>query len=147
MNWFKHILSRPWLTMVSKHLHTIMGKPYFKVIVFQTGKVGTVAIDAHYNIHFIYALDAVYAQAGSDYYDPSLEDQGKVAIYLYDTTGNIAENYMPPEQLIVDEDDIAADVPVMGFRGGEEVRTVVDLAEHPNSPAASRTSPLDVKMG
>jgi len=147
MNWFRQFIARPWFTIISMAVHTVMGKPYFKVFIFQTDKVGNVAIDAHYNVHFVYSLDAIYAQAGSDYYDPTLDEQGKVAIYLYDTVGNIAENYMPPEQLIVDEDDIAADVPVMGFRGGEEVRTIVDLAEHPNSPAARRTSPLDVKMG
>ena len=122
----------------------MLGKPYFKVIMFQTDKVGNVAIDAHYNIHFIYALDAAYAKAGSDYYDPSLEQQEKVAIYMYDTTGNIAEKYMPPEELILGEDDIAADVPGMAFRGGEEVRQVIDLADHPNN---KNGSPLDVKMG
>jgi hypothetical protein len=72
----------------------------------------------------------------------NLEDQAKVAIYAYDTIGNIADKYMPLEELIYDESDIAADVPAMGSRGGEEVRQVVDLADRPQS-----TSPLDVKMG
>ena len=106
MNWLKQFISRPWLTILALQAHTLFGKPYFKVLIFQTDTVGNVGIDAHYNLHFIYELDAAYAQAGSDYYDPSIDKQGKIAIYLYDTTGNIAEKYMPPEQLLVAEDDI-----------------------------------------
>jgi hypothetical protein len=124
------------------NVYTMLGKPYFKVFIFQTDRVGNVAIDAHYNIHFIYELDGVYAMAKSDYYDRNLEQQAKVSIYLYDTLGNIAENYMPPEELMFDENDIGADVPAMGFRGGDEVRQVVDLADR-----SSSNSPLDVKMG
>ncbi len=145
--WFKQFIARPWFTILSLHLHTLFGQPYFKVLIFQTDKVGNVAIDTHYNYHFLYSLDAIYKQAGSDYYDQSLEEQGKIAIYLYDTIGNIAENYMPLEELIVDEDDIAADVPAMGFRGGEEVRQVVDLADNPQANPQANKNPLDVKMG
>jgi hypothetical protein len=123
------------------NLYTMLGKPYYKLYMFRTDR-GDTAIDAHFNIHFIYELDNIYAQAGSDYYDVNLEDQAKVAIYAYDTIGNIADKYMPLEELIYDESDIAADVPAMGSRGGEEVRQVVDLADRPQS-----TSPLDVKMG
>lgn len=125
----------------------MLGKPYFKVLIFQTDKVGNVAIDTYYNVHFLYALDAIYKQAGSDYYDASIEEQGKIAIYLYDTIGNIAENYMPAEQLIVDEEDIGADVPAMFNMGGEEVRQVVDLAENPQANPEANRNPLDVKMG
>lgn len=144
MNWFRRFIARPWFTIIALNLYTLLGKPYFKVFIFQTDAVGNVGIDAHYNIHFIYELDAAYAKAGSDYYDASLAQQEKVAIYLYDTTGNIAEKYMPPEELILGEDDIGADIPGMAFRGGEEVRQVVDLAEHPGN---KRASSLDVKMG
>jgi len=144
MNWLKSIIARPWLTILSLNLHTMFGKPYFKVIMFHNKEIGQVAIDAHYNVHFLYQLDAAYARAGSDYYEPGLEEQAKIAIYMYDTAGGIAENYMPPEELILGDDDIAPDVPGMAFRGGEEVRQVVDLADHPgNNPKSS----LDVKMG
>lgn len=142
MNWFRKFITRPWLTIMMMAIYTMLGKPYFKVFIFQTDKTGNVAIDAHYNIHFIYELDGVYAMAESDYYDKNLEQQAKVSIYLYDTLGNIAENYMPPEELILGEDDIGADVPAMAFRGGEEVRQVVDLADR-----SAPTSSLDVKMG
>ena len=145
--WFKQFIARPWLTIMSLHLHTLFGQPYFKVLIFQTDRVGNVAIDTHYNYHFLYSLDGIYKQAGSDYYDPSMEEQGKIAIYLYDTIGNIAENYMPLEELVVDENDIGADVPAMGFRGGEEVRQVVDLADNPQANPQPNPNPLDVKMG
>ncbi|GAF83345.1 unnamed protein product [marine sediment metagenome] len=141
MNWFKRFIARPWLTICMMGLYTMFGKPYFKVFIFQIER-GNVAIDAHYNVHFIYELDSVYAQAESDYYDPNLEQQAKVAIYLYDTLGNIAENYMPAQEIVFEEEDIGADVPPLAFRGGEEVRQVVDLADR-NGPV----SPLDVKMG
>lgn len=145
--WLKQFIARPWFTILSLHTHTMLGKPYFKVLIFQTDKVGNVAIDTYYNVHFLYALDAIYKQAGSDYYDPSIEEQGKIAIYLYDTIGNIAENYMPAEQLILDEEDIGADVPAMAYRGGEEVRQVVDLADNPQANPQARANPLDVEMG
>lgn len=141
MNWFRQFIARPWLAIIALNIHTVLGKPYFKMIIFRTGR-GDTAIDAHFNIHFIYELDNAYAMAGSEYYDSNFEDQAKVAIYMYDTIGNIAEKYMPLEELVLDEDDIAADVPPMAFRGGEEVRQVVDLADR-----EQQTSPLDVKMG
>ncbi len=122
-------------------LHTVRGKPYFKVFIWRT-EAGQTAIDAHHNIHFIYELDRTYAAAGSDYYDANLEDQAKVAIYLYDTLGNIAENYMPVEQISLGEDDIGADVPALGWRGGEAVKQTIDLADNPVSG-----SRLDVEMG
>ena len=142
MNWFKRFFARPWLTLITMTVYTMLGKPYFKVFIFQTDKVGNVAIDSHYNIHFIYELDNVYALAESDYYDKNLEQQAKVAIYLYDTLGTIAERYMPVEELVLGDDDIGADVPPLAFRGGEEVRQVVDLADR-----SGPLSPLDVKMG
>jgi hypothetical protein len=142
MNWLKRFIARPWMTIVMMTIYTMLGKPYFKVFIFQTDKVGNVAIDSHYNIHFIYELDSVYALAESDYYDKNLEQQAKVAIYLYDTLGNIAEQYMPAEELILGDDDIGADVPALAFRGGEEVKQVVDLADR-----SGPRSPLDVKMG
>ena len=141
MSWFRRFLARPWWTMLKLTLYTMMGKPYFKTFIWRT-EGGQSAIDAHHNVHFIYELDRMYAAAGSDYYNQNMDDQAKVAIYLYDTLGNIAENYMPPEQVVVGEDDIGADVPPLAFRGGEEVRQVVDLAEQPN--AGNR---LDVEMG
>jgi len=142
MIWLKRFITRPWITIAMLTIYTMLGKSYFKVFIFQTDKVGNVAIDTHYNIHFIYELDNVYAMAESDYYDKNLEQQAKVAIYLYDTLGNIAEQYMPAEELMLGEDDIGADVPPLAFRGGEEVRQVVDLADR-----SGPTSPLDVKMG
>lgn len=147
MTWFKQFIARPWFTIMSLHIHTLFGQPYFKVLIFQTDRPGNVAIDTHYNYHFLYSLDAIYKQAGSDYYDPSMEEQGKIAIYLYDTVGNIAENYMPPEELEVDENDIGADVPAMFNMGGEEVRQVVDLAKNPQANPEANRNPLDVKMG
>lgn len=142
MNWFRRFIARPWWTLLKLQIFTMLGKPYFKVFVFQTDKVGNVGIDAHYNVHFIYELDRIYKAADSDYYSPELDQQAKVSIYLYDTFGNIAENYIPVEQVTIGEDDIGANVPAMGWRGGEEVKQTVDLA---NRPAGS--SKLDVEMG
>lgn len=142
MKWFRRFIARPWWTLLKLHASTLLGKPYFKVFVFQTDEIGNVGIDAHYNIHFIYDLDRAYRAANSDHYDENLDDQAKVAIYLYDTFGNIAENYMPMEQVTLGEDDIGADVPAMAWRGGESVTQTVDL--NPNSPSGSR---LDVEMG
>lgn len=142
MMWFKRFIARPWWTMLAMAIYTMLGKPYFKVFIFQTDKVGNVAIDTHFNVHFIYQLDRTYRAAGAEHYDENLEDQAKVAIYLYDTIGNIAENYMPPEEVVIGEEDIGADVPPMAFRGGEEVRQVVDLADQPGTG-----SRLDIEMG
>ena len=122
-------------------IYTALGKPYFKVIMWRTAE-GQMAIDAHHNIHFIYELDRIYKAAQSDYYDDSLDDQAKLAIYLYDTLGNIAEQYMPVEQLVSELEDIGADVPALAFRGGEEVRQVVDLADQP-----AQGGRLDIQMG
>jgi len=145
MNWLKQFLARPWASIIALKYYTLFGMPYYKMIIFRIGR-GECGVDAHYNIHFIYELDNAYAQAESDYYNANLEDQAKVAIYMYHTVGNIAEKYMPLEELVVDGHDIETDVPPMAFRdGGEPVTTVVDLAEHPGNIAAK--SPLDVKMG
>ena len=140
MLWFRRFVARPWWTIVKLHLSTFMGRPYFKVFIFQTDKIGNVGIDAHYNIHFLYALDAAYEEAGSDIYSRGMDEQAKVSIYLYDTIGSIAENYMPAPEIDLGEDDIGADIPAMGFRGGEEVRQVVDLAN-------TNDSHLDIQMG
>ena len=50
MTWLKRFIARPWITIVMMTIYTMLGKPYFKVFIFQTDRVGNVAIDSHYNI-------------------------------------------------------------------------------------------------
>ncbi len=145
MNWLKQFLARPWASIIALKYYTLFGMPYYKMIIFRIGR-GECGVDAHFNIHFIYELDNAYAQADSDYYDANLEDEAKVAIYMYDTVGNIAEKYMPLEELVVDGNDIDTDVPPMAFRdGGESATTVVDLANRSGNTKSG--SSLDVEMG
>ena len=144
--WLKTTIARPWWTMLKKNLATLFGRPYFKVFIFEAGGIGKVGIDAHYNIHFLYRLDAAYEAAGSDIYERSMDEQAKISIYLYDTLGGIAENYAPmPDISSITGDDIGADVPPLAFRGGEEVRQVVDLAQPQTQD--ERPTNLDIQMG
>jgi hypothetical protein len=142
MLWLKRFVTRPWWTMLKLQLFTVFGKPYFKVFVYRT-EPGHVAIDAHHNVHFLYELDRLYRAAGSDYYTDDLDEQAKISIYLYDSFGNIAENYIPVDQVGMGDDDIGADVPPMAWRGGEEVKQTVDLANR----MSGSSSTLGVKMG
>lgn len=138
----RFVYQKPWWTITKRHLATLMGKPYFKVTIFETGR-GQVGIDAQYNIHFIYQLDGIYSAAGATHYNRDMEEQAKIAIYLYDSIGQIAENYMPlPTAEQIEGMDLDDGVPPMALNGGEEVRQVVDLANNPGT-----TSRLDVEMG
>jgi hypothetical protein len=141
INWIRTTLARPWWTIFKMNIATFRGKPYFKVFIFQTDKIGNVGIDAHYNIHFLYQLDSAYEIAGSDVYNRGLDEQAKISIYLYDTIGGIAENYIPPPETEYVDDDIGADVPAMAYRGGEEVKQVIDLGK------PKRADEFDIQRG
>ena len=134
MRAIKAFLTRPWLTILSLHIHTLFGKPYFKVFFVRADGNGGVGVDAHHNIHFIYELDNYYARAGAEHYDRNMEEQAKVSIYLYDTMTNLAEHYLPLDQEVQDViDEMNEDAPPLAFRGGEEIRQVVDLANEGGS--------------
>lgn len=133
--------ARPWWTMFKMSIASMLGKPYLKVFLFRT-RDGSMGIDAHYNIHFLYDLDNRYERAGAEHYDRNLEDQAKVAIYLYDNLASIAENYMPQPDLQDLLEEMGEDAPPLAFRGGEAVRQVVDLGK----PGGGKST-LDVEMG
>lgn len=121
------VYQKPWLTILIKNLYTFVGKPYFKVSVFHHKEIGLVGVDAQYNIHFLYLLDSAYDAAGVEYYNRGLSEEAKVAIYLYDTMGSIADNYMPMPsglQEIMDDDDIP---PMRMQDEADTIRQVVDL--------------------
>lgn len=111
-----------------KHVYTALGRPYFHTTISHGKERGSVTVDAQFNNIFIYEMERTYRLKGEDKILNSLaEDNEKVAVYLYDVIANIAENYLPSEHAPME--DIGADVPAMGFRGGEEVRQVVDLGK------------------
>jgi hypothetical protein len=143
MHWLRQIVFRPWWTMTKLHLSTMFGKPYLKVFIFQTDRVGNVGIDAHFNIHFIYELDNAYELVKATHYDKHLDDNAKVAIYLSDNLGQIADQYLPVDSEVQDliDESLAGNIPPMTLQGGEEVRQVVDLADR------KRSSSLDIEMG
>ena len=143
MHWFRQFIARPWWTLCKLHMSTILGKSYFKVFIFQTDRVGNVGIDAHFNIHFIYELDNAYERVGATHFDKNLDDNAKVAIYLSDNLGQIAEQYLPVDSEVQDliDESLGGDVPPMKLQGGKEVRQVVDLADR------EQNSTLDIEMG
>ena len=117
-------------TMLS-HVNTALGRPYFRVTVARGKEQGTANIDAAFNSLFIYELERIYdakTQGGIQIMDKLAPDNEKIAIYLYDVVAPIGEQYLPPEP--TGPEDIAADVPPMGWReGGEEVKQVIDLGK------------------
>lgn len=133
MRWLKRLLSKKYWTIVCKGLATLTGKPYFKVYLFHHQQIGTVAIDAYYNSHFIYKLDQAYKENDAKHYKMTLPDEQKVAIYMYDVLGGIAENYINIKDLYDDSDPYGEGVPPMSMHGGESVRQVVDLADNSNN--------------
>jgi hypothetical protein len=113
---------------IVKAFNNILGRPYMRT-VFTGARDGSMSIDAQFNNLFIYELDHQYQQMGSEVYNPMADDNEKIAIYLYDVLSGIADDFLPPEKPYNMVDDIAADVPPMGYRGGDEVRQVVDLSD------------------
>ena len=119
---------------IAKHIFTILGRPFFKASFFYHD-ADRVSIDAEFNSMFIYELERLYRQRGQEkVLEPLDHDQDKVAVYLYDLISGIAEDYLPEENM----EDIAPDVPMLGFRGGEEVRQVVDLGQPPDQKKGSK---------
>lgn len=113
------------------HISTALGRPYFRMIISRAADSGGAGIEAEYNSLFIYEIERVYrSKPGGEIISLDAPDNEKIMIYVYDIIGNIAEPYLPAEQPMVGE-DIGADVPVMGFRGGEEVKQVIDLGKQP----------------
>ena len=112
---------------IAKHIFTALGRPYFRVTIGRGKETGEATVDAQFNSLFIYELERVYkAKGDATVLDPMAPENEKVAIYMYDVIGNIAENYLPPEGM---PEDIGDDVPMLGYRGGEEVKQIVDLGK------------------
>jgi hypothetical protein len=140
----KGFLARPWLSIFMKTVYTLLGKPYFKTMIFHAGEVPNVGVDAIYNIHFIYQLDNAYSAAGADHYDRDAPDNEKVAIYLFDSITNLAEPYIPVRQLIDGIDDEAEGLPAINLGQGDHATTRVNLND-PNQ--LNDGSHLDLKVG
>jgi len=130
--------------LIIKGIHNIMGRPYLRT-VFSGTKDGSMSIDAQFNNLFIYELDKQYLEMPSDMYNPMSDDNEKIAVYLYDVLSGIAEQYLPPENNQRMIDDIAADVPAMGFRGGQEVKQVVDLNDVSSKTVSNNG--IDIERG
>ena len=114
--------------LLLKWFHNVLGRPYMRTI-FTGTKDGAMSIDAQFNNLFIYELDRQYGDMQSEMFNLKADDNEKIAVYLYDVLGGIADNYLPPEKPYNMVDDIAADVPAMPYHGGDEVRQVVDLSD------------------
>ena len=114
---------------IMTHIATALGRPYHRTTITRGKEVGTSNIDAEFNSLFIYEVERQYDSnpTTKGVIDKMAPDNEKVAIYLYDMLANLAEPYLPAEPQV--GDDIGADIPALGFRGGEEVRQVVDLAD------------------
>ncbi len=114
---------------IVKHIATALGRPYHHTAITRGTERGTANVDAQFNSLFIYELERLYDSdpKTENIIDRMAPDNEKVAIYLYDMIANIAENYLPPEPVM--GQDIGADVPPLAYRGGEEVRQVVDLGK------------------
>jgi hypothetical protein len=140
----KGFLARPWLSILTKVIYTLLGKPYFKTMIFHAGEVPNVGVDAIYNIHFIYQLDNAYSAAGADHYDRDAPDNEKVAIYLFDSISNLAEPYIPVRQLIDGIDEETEGLPAINLGQGDHATTRVNLND-PNQ--INDGSQLDLKVG
>ncbi len=131
--------------LILKGIHNILGRPYMRTI-FTGTKDGAMSIDAQFNNLFIYELDRQYSQLPTDMYDPMADDNGKIAVYLYDVISGIADDYLPPDRNDMLE-DIAANVPGMHLSGGEEVRQVVDLSDVSHKTISNNGINVDVEQG
>ena len=69
-------------------------RPYLHVSIIM-GKDNRIQTDADFNKFAIAVIDDEYQAAKVDYYNPTMDDNGKVAIYLSDTMNTIAANYLP----------------------------------------------------
>jgi hypothetical protein len=121
------IIYKPWLTIFTKNVYTLLGKPYLKVII-TNHKEEMVGIDAHFNVHFIYNIDQQYLNSKVTGYNTSMPENEKIAFFLHDSIIALTEKYLPPLRSFNEED--IEDAPPMSFRdGGEPVKQVVDLAD------------------
>ena len=77
-----------------KEKATLKEKPYLQVSIIM-GKDNRIQTDADFNKFAIAVIDDEYQAADVDYYDPTMSDNAKVAIYLSDTMNTIAANYLP----------------------------------------------------
>jgi len=140
----KGFLARPWLSIFMKTVYTLLGKPYFKTMIFHAGEVPNVGVDAIYNIHFIYQLDNAYSAAGANHYDRDAPDNEKVAIYLFDSITNLAEPYIPIHRLVDGIDEETEGLPAINMGEGDHATTRVDLSDVGQLNDGAR---LDVRVG
>lgn len=121
---------------IAKHIFTALGRPYFRTTFSRGSEPGEATVDAQFNSLFIYELERVYKSKGDNtILDPMAPENEKIAVYMYDVIGNIAENYLPPEGM---PEEIDEGVPMLGYRGGEEVKQIVDLGKE------ARKSNIDI---
>jgi len=109
-----------------RNFMSMIGEPYFRVLVGRKTKSTEVTVDSDYNKHLIYDLDKIYAKNKAPY-DPNAEEHVKIAVYLYDIVNQIARQHLPEDEEEFTPDDPMINIPALAVRGGQEVRTVVDL--------------------
>lgn len=110
-----------------RNFMSIIGEPYFRVLITRRKDNSNVEIDSDYNKHLIYDLDKSYAKNEASY-DPNADERTKIAVYLYDLVYRIAKPYLPEEDDDFEPDESMSNIPALAVRGGQEVKTVVDLA-------------------
>ncbi len=109
---------------------TIRQKPFLRVIIENTNgdEEGMVKVNANHNYQFLWKLDQAYTNLGNNTdYEANMPDHAKIAIFMDDITGDIAEPYrsdVGPSAEEMEEDGVP-----MFLNGGEEVKQVIDLAD------------------
>ncbi len=125
-----------------RNFMSIIGEPYFRVQIMRRKDNSNVEIDSDYNKHLIYDLDKSYA-TNEAAYDPNADERTKIAVYLYDIVYRIAKPYLPEEDDDFIPDETMSNIPALAVRGGQEVKTVVDLG---NRDAEQTGTIVDVRQ-
>lgn len=118
---------------ILKTIYTALGRPYFKVNFryFRAGP-GGIYVDAFYNNFFIYELERIYTKKGDGKVLEPLSDDEKILVYLYDLIADQAEEIIPQGEI----NEFGEEIPMLAYRGGEEVRQVVDIAKETQKPGS-----------
>jgi hypothetical protein len=115
---------------IKKFIYSLLGKPFIDVR-FSMDKDGKINVDAKFNQHYIYVMDRTYDD--NPLFDKHWGDDDKVLFNLYDIVSTMADPLLPEEpieeRMNEDDADPFKDVPVLAFRGGQEVKQVVDIGK------------------
>lgn len=128
------------LEWIKKKIATWREVPYLNVrIRMQKNEDGGTGakIDADFNAEFIHRLDQMYSKNVRDW-NNLINDGEKVALWLGDILNAITEPHRPKQPHPDFEDFESLDnIPAMGWRGGEDATTTVDLSkiDQPGGPS------------